>query len=668
MFKSKPSSLDEFFNPRDIYRGHCIQAWLWSVAAVLLLQPFVLVCGLFLSLLVERGNLSVGLPADQVPAFAEMTGIEVPLDRPKEGEPISEQATPLLVPVHFEERGILPDVWRTRNVWWGPMLASIFRSSDWLKSNVHAAVLLLITGLLILWVREFCLSRQRLACQRAALDAVSIPRRNLHRQVLRLGPEDLDGSECELASSLFTTDVDNMRRGLAEWIERVTRYPLELVALVSVIFGLQPFLALQTTLLVAAIWYILEQSHATAFGRLRLAKDRADSELRQLVDGFRTARLVRGLGIEQAEHEKFASQLMRHRDLVQSEIMASEAEQHPRLFVFVLATGFAAFMALLLTANVLMRDRGMSAAAAGVFVAVWVVAIPAIHRWRRGYAHKHSAIVSADSIHRYLSQLPTVGQAVGAKFLQPLSRTMHFESVTYRRPNGPLLLDGLDLQLEAGKVYAIVSANPLESKTLVSLLPRFIEPQQGRILFDGEDIAWATLESLRAETVFVGADDPTLAGTVLDNIRGGNTNATLQQVTEAAKLTHAHSFIVKLFNGYETVLTGRDDILNAGQRFQLNLARAILRNPTLLIIEEPQETLNDDSKAFLADAYDRICPGRTVIFIPARMSTVRRCDSIVVLHDGKVAAMGPQSRLVNLSPIYRHWEYLNFNEFRQPAS
>jgi ABC-type multidrug transport system fused ATPase/permease subunit len=187
------------------------------------------------------------------------------------------------------------------------------------------------------------------------------------------------------------------------------------------------------------------------------------------------------------------------------------------------------------------------------------------------------------------------------------------------------------------------------------------------VLIDGEDITWVTLESLRAETVFVSADEPPFEGSVFENIRAGQEDLTLQQVTEAAKMTHAHNFILKLFNGYETVLDGDSDALDPGQRFRLSLARAIVRDPALLIIEEPSATMDEDTKTLLADAYDRICHERTVIFLPARMSTVRRTDQVIVLNEGKVAAVGSHSKLVTQSPVYRHWEYIRFNEFRKDA-
>ena len=677
---SASSSLDKFFSQRDMFRGRARLAWGWSILAVLLLLPFVMVCGLFSGLMIERGRLSVELTHDDVLRFTKLTGLPAgvgvtkpvhsesppveppPTNNPPEAEQVSRSED--FVHVSFDEYGILPAVWHSRDQWWGQGLAWLFRRFEWLQSNVLATISLLAMGVLLATARGWCLSRQRRECLRAALEAVSAPRRNLHRQVLRLGPEDLDGTGQRLATRLFSTETEELRRGLAAWIERDTRYPLEVACLAAVVLSIQPLLAAQTLLLVGVTWYILDTDRRQAERHRRLAADRAANELRVMVDGFRAARLARGLGIEQSQHDLFASQLLRHHDLAVQEDIAIEVATHPRTPIVAASCAVAAFLLFLLAMKVMLMQDELTAAAGGIFIAAWGLAVPAVKALRQRMTARHEAVVAAENIHRYLEQIPTVGQAVGAKFFQPLSRTLHFDSVTYRLPNGRTLLDGLDLTLEAGRTYSLISVDPLDARTLVSLLPRFIEPQQGRVLFDGEDIAWATLESLRAETVFVGADDPPLAATVLDNLRGGHGEYTLQQATDAAKTTHAHNFIVKLFNGYETMLTGSDDSLDVGQRFRLALARAILRNPAVLIIEEPRENLDEDTKALLADAYDRICVNRTVFFLPGRLSTVRRSDEVIVLHEGRVAAIGPQSRLVNLSTIYRHWEYLNFNEFR----
>jgi ATP-binding cassette subfamily B protein len=138
----------------------------------------------------------------------------------------------------------------------------------------------------------------------------------------------------------------------------------------------------------------------------------------------------------------------------------------------------------------------------------------------------------------------------------------------------------------------------------------------------------------------------------------------LQEVTEAAKIAHAHNFIQKLSQGYETVIGEHGETLDAGQSFRLSLARAILRKPALLIIAEPDDPIDDDTKDLLDDAYKRIAPNRTILYLPQRLSTLKRADEIVLIHKGRLNAIGPHSRLVQSSPLYRHWEYIHFNEFR----
>jgi ABC-type multidrug transport system fused ATPase/permease subunit len=267
-------------------------------------------------------------------------------------------------------------------------------------------------------------------------------------------------------------------------------------------------------------------------------------------------------------------------------------------------------------------------------------------------------------INRFLAILPEVGQAVGAKFIDPVSKSIQFEAVHYSRDQHQLL-KGLDLRIPAGSVMALVSTDPQEARAVASMIPRFLEPQRGRVLFDGEDIAWGTLESIRAEAIYVGGNDPCFTGTVSENIRCGDAKYDIQAVMDAAKLVHAHQFIQKLPLGYETVLGEGGHRLTPGQSFLLGLAGAFGRNPAVLIIDEPNTTLDQATKDSLDDTYQRIQGSRTVLFIPSRLSTVRRCDKVIVIGDGQVEAIGHQSDLVKSCELYRHWEYVMFNAFRR---
>lgn len=659
--------LERILSRRSLIRGPLRAAACWSIASTVLLLLLLLNFELILGLCIDRGRIDVLLPPTEVERFEKI--VDQPVTSSPDPAVPATDAPAVPIPVILDEQGILPEVWQSRDVWWGPFLAGLYRRVAWLQSNTLALIWLLSSGAFFFILRNVCLRMIRSRCHRAALDAVNATRRNVHRQVLRLGPEDVDGTGYGIASQLFTDEVEAIRDALYESMSRLIRYPLELLGLAVVLFSLNWQLAWQWIAPATLVILLVDNVHKSAIQRHRLAADRSRDELNSLLSSLKNARLTRGLGLEKTEHEQFQRHLDRFHAQLLSKMRAEDLVTHVHPTLVIACVGLLAFLIFLIGANVLTTGNNpisqrLTMAEALTFIIAAFMAIPGIRALRALPEYRRTLALSGDKIQRYLDRIPSVSQAVGAKFLQPMSKTLHFDGVKYSTSEGRKILDGVDFKLQVDKAYAIVSIDPLEAKTVALMLPRFIEPQNGRVIIDGEDIAWVTLESLRAETVFVAANDPPLDGTVFENIQGGNSDLSLQQVTEAAKLTHAHNFIVKLFNGYETMLSSRGDTLDPGQRFRLNLTRAIARNPALLVIEEPTEALDEDTKTLLIDAYERICHNRTVIFLPSRMSTIRRTDQILVLHEGKLAAMGPHSKLVTQSPIYRHWEYIHFNEFR----
>ncbi len=654
-------------------RGHAPIATIWSFVAMVSLMLLLFDFSLLVGLLVDRGHVDLTLSSKDVVPFEELTGLKVTgvtdtTDMKPDETSIADVSDS--IHVFYDEHGILPAVWQTRDSWWGGAVAILYRKVSWLQTNILALIWILLVGVLLVVLRSICLARIRYHSHRASLDGITAVRRQLHRQIIRISPEDLDGTGPELASQLFVNDVETLRNGLFHSFETMSRYSLELLGLSVVLLSLNWQLSMQWIAALVLGTLLLNGVRRAASQKSRLAEDRGRDEQQILLSTFKNARLTRGLGIERDEHEQFQKHLNRYHSRLNDFLFASDAVDHPGPFVVFAYAGLMAFLVFLVCSNVLASkvasslDR-LTVAEGFTFFAAVALSIPSLIALKLLPTFNRELSLAAEKIQRFLNRVPTVSQAIGAKFLQPMGKTLHFENVKYVSQSGQKILDGVDFKLEVDKCYAIVSADPLEAKAVALMLPRFIEPREGRVMIDGEDIAWVTLESLRAETVFVAADDPPFEGTVFENICGGQTDLTLHQVTEAAKISHAHNFIIKLFNGYETVLTGDGDSLDIGQRFRLGLARAIVRNPALLIIEEPWTPLDDDTKALLADAYDRICRERTVIFLPARMSTVRRTDQILVLHEGKVAAFGPHTKLVAQSPIYRHWEYLHFNEFRR---
>src|SRR5207248_2669883 len=229
---------------------------------------------------------------------------------------------------------------------------------------------------------------------------------------------------------------------------------------------------------------------------------------------------------------------------------------------------------------------------------------------------------SAVALFEFLDRRGEVGQVVGAEFLPPVSQQIEFDEVSLREPGGErLLLEGVSLTIPAGQRVALVGADDLEKRALVYLIPRFLDPTAGEIRVDNHNLRWVTLDSLRAQIAVVLQHNLVFNDTVANNIGCGDPSFGLPQIIEAAKVAHAHQFIQRLPQGYETLIGEMESHLDTGQQFLIALARAVLRDPALLIVEEPSRPIDDDIKALLDDTFTRILPGRTTIFLPHRVST-----------------------------------------------
>jgi ATP-binding cassette, subfamily B, bacterial len=652
-------SLERVFSWRDLFRGKALRALLWGVFASLALCLLLVDLCLVADLLETRGRIT-DLSIEQAPDFATLI-----LGR-GDDEPLDPAETSAALLTAREEGGLRAVVWRFRDTpVLGPVLRRAYHRIAWFHENNKSLGLLVVIALAFACLRGVCLWRAESVSTGAALDVATRMRRTLHRQTLRLGPGDLTDPDGTQVIGLFTNEVDQVRDAIQEWIYRLGRYPSTLILLIPLALAIHWRVALQCLILLGGCWFLVQRQRLRFAASRKLEESRADRRLRLLAEGLRKTRIVRGYGMEDFEHQQFHHHLEKFRTSV---LHMLNMLHFQRLAVGLLVLVCVAAVTYFVGSKVLQPSflpNGLSFSAALLMLAIMAsLPRPLAQLWELpDWLSKGSH--AADRIYRYLNQIPAVSQAVGAKFLEPVQRSIVFEAVSYTLLNKRKLLDGIDLRLSAGEVIAVVSFDPLEARALACMLPRFIEPQSGRILFDGEDIAWGTLESLRAETVYVGGSDPFFTGTVAENIICSHSSYTLPDVTEAAKTAHAHNFILKLPQGYETVIGEHGERLDAGQGFRLGLARAVVRDPALMIIEEPTEALDDDTKSLLDDSYNRIVRGRTVIFLPNRLSTLRRADTVVFLHHGTVESQGPYSELVKGSSLFRHWEYMRFNQFRR---
>ncbi|MCX7642287.1 MAG: ABC transporter ATP-binding protein/permease [Armatimonadetes bacterium] len=268
-------------------------------------------------------------------------------------------------------------------------------------------------------------------------------------------------------------------------------------------------------------------------------------------------------------------------------------------------------------------------------------------------AVKEQVSGAAERIFQVLDVQPEITDAPDAIELPTVKGEIVFENVRFRYPNGDEILRGVSFKIRPGEKVAIVGPSGVGKTTIVMLLMRFYDPTDGRILLDGHDLRKIRLRSLRQHIGLVLQDTFVIDGTVRENITLGNPDATEEEIVEAAKLAKAHDFIERLPNGYETWVGEGGAFLSVGQRQRIALARALLKKPTILVLDEVTSHLDAESEVAVQQAVEQAMQGRTVIVIAHRLSTVRNADRILVLQDGKIVEEGRHEELVSADTYYR---------------
>ena len=271
------------------------------------------------------------------------------------------------------------------------------------------------------------------------------------------------------------------------------------------------------------------------------------------------------------------------------------------------------------------------------------------------------AMAAADRVFTVLDTAAEHPAAAAQPTLPPIKQHLTFTNVSMRyRPNTPLVLHGINLTVKAGEVVALVGCSGAGKTSLVSLIPRFYEPTSGHISLDGVDIQNVSLASLRAQIGIVSQDIVLFDDTIQQNIRYGNLDATDAQIVEAARAAYAHDFVMHMPNGYETLIGERGVRLSGGEKQRIAIARALLRNPAILILDEATSSLDSASEQIVQYALENLMKDRTTFVIAHRLSTVRHADKIVVLHDGTIAEIGRHHELLARGGLFSHLYKMQF--------
>jgi ATP-binding cassette subfamily B protein len=559
------------------------------------------------------------------------------------------------------DTGILSLLVRTQYRMDGPVTAFLARLNFWMWADGFGVYLigLFLGGVLVALLRTGLMYTTSYMAALATTEAATRLRRAIYHHTFRLGTLAFRALGPAEAVGVSTRHLEAVHEGLHTWLTVYFREPVKFGLLLVFALLVNFWIALAFVLFALLVWLVGGQIAAYFRQQGRTASHRAADQLALLQESLMLMRLVKVYLMEGFNQARVERQLARYAN-AQLRRFQGEAIYKPLLVMF----GMLAALALLLVAGVVVLNGELGVTSAIVMTTGLVSLYLPLVTWLDSRRLLRRARESAVVLFEFLDRPGGVGQVVEAEFLPPMSKLLEFDGVSLKEPGtGRRLLHGVSLTIPAGQRVALVGPDEMEKHALVYLIPRFLDPSSGEIRIDGKRLRWVTLDSLRAQTAIVLQHNLVFNDTVANNIGCGDKSYTLPQIIEAAKVAHAHQVIQKLPHGYETPIGEMGHALRIGEQFRIALARAILRDPALLIIEEPVTPLDEDTKSLLDDTFARILPGRTTLFLPHRLSTIRSCDQVFLLYQGKIEAAGEHRDLLAQSELYRHLQYLEFNEF-----
>ncbi len=471
----------------------------------------------------------------------------------------------------------------------------------------------------------------------------------VYDKLQRLSFRFFDGNDSGSIINRVTTDVQAVRM----FVEGVIVEVLGLI--VSLTFYLAYMLSIHVPLTLACLattpvlWVITVMFSRKVRPAYRRNRELHDRMINTLSENLQGVHVVKGFARQREQIARFHA--------------ANEAVQKQQQSIFWRVAMYAPTVELLTHVNLLVLltfggylvmqrqiELGQGLVVFAAILRAWSTNVQSVANIANSVQR---SLTGAQRVFAVLDEPVEVRSPENAKRLPRAKGAVRFENVTFGyNPDAPVLHD-INLDVKPGQCIAVLGATGSGKSTLLSLIPRFYDPQRGRVLLDGIDVRELDLDDLRRNVGLVFQESFLFSTTVAANIAFGNPEATQEQIERAARIACAHDFIMELPHGYDTIIGENGVDLSGGQRQRLAIARAILLEPAILLLDDPTAAVDADTEHQILEAMDRAMEGRTTFVIAHRLSTLRRADLVVVLKRGRIVQMGTHAELLRTSGHYR---------------
>jgi subfamily B ATP-binding cassette protein MsbA len=481
-------------------------------------------------------------------------------------------------------------------------------------------------------------------------------RNKLYEQIQRQSLAFFTQHPTGILMSRITNDVASIQAASSEAVTSLIKDTVTLISLIGVVFYTDWKLAIVATIVFPLAIYpisTLGKKMRKVATSTQVTMGTLTSLLQETISG---TRIVKAFGMEKYENERFAAENERLFKLNMKAVSVS-AISHP-LMEFLGSLGIAA---VIFYGGYNVVHGNSTPGTFFSFLAALLMLYEPVKRLVNVNNTIQQGIAGADRVFSIIDRMPDIDDKRGARPLPPITRRIDIENVDFRYEKTPVLKN-ISLSIKAGEVVAFVGMSGGGKTTLVNLIPRFYDVSSGRILIDGQDIRDVTMQSLRSQIAIVTQQTILFNDTVKNNIAYGDIERTQDDIINAARAANAHDFIMKLPQQYDTNIGELGTKLSGGEKQRISIARALLKDAPILILDEATSSLDTEAEIEVQEALDNLMKGRTTLVIAHRLSTIRNADRIIALVNGEIVEEGTHESLLAKQGEYFRLYNLQFKD------